>query len=101
LCAALLCLFFSSGLNKTQFENVLEVSKFINSKNRYPKNFDECAKVLLDACEDSVTYDKKWFCNTCKIFVSLQKQHQRSCLICQKRFAYDDYSVKRFFRSFN
>jgi hypothetical protein len=71
---------------------VLEVSKFINSKNRYPKSFDECAKVLLDACEDSVT------CNTCKVFVSLQKQHQRSCLVCQKRFAYDDYSVKKFFR---
>ena len=37
LCAALLCLFFSSGLNKTQFENILEVFKFINGKNHYPK----------------------------------------------------------------
>ena len=84
LCAALLCLYFSSGLNKTQFEKVLELSSLF-SDLKFPKNFKDCSQVLLNMCNDSVAYEKNWFCGFCKVFVELQRQHQRTCLSCAKK----------------
>ena len=81
LCAAFLCLFYSSGINKTQLEKVLQLSSLLNDQ-KMPKSFLECSKVLLDKMEDCVKYEKKWFCSRCKKFFILDRQHQRTCAIC-------------------
>jgi hypothetical protein len=84
LCAAYLCLFYSGGLNKTQLEKILELNNLIFTDKILPKSFNDCAKELLNKMEDTINYNKKWYCRSCKIFINLDKPSQRTCHICSK-----------------
>jgi hypothetical protein len=87
LCATFLCLFYSSGINKTQLEICLDLMKIRNviTYKQIPKSFSECSKVILDKMGDSVDYEKQWYCCTCKKFIVLESQHQRTCKTCSNK----------------
>ena len=65
ICAALLCLYFSAHLNKTQFAKILEFSA-VTSQNIFPKSFNECSNVLLNLFDEKIEREKKWYCTSCK-----------------------------------
>ena len=48
LCALFLCLFYCSGINKTQLEICLDLMKITNviTDKKIPKSFSECSKVV-------------------------------------------------------
>ena len=69
LCAALLCLFFFGKFNQSQFM----ISTF-----EVQKTFNDLAKVILDKCDDSIKYDKNYFCSNC----GLIKEKIRDCDEC-------------------
>jgi hypothetical protein len=86
LCAAFICLYFSAGLNKSQFAKVLEFSS-ITTSEKIPKSFNECTNTLLTKFGEKIIIDKNWYCSKCKDFVILKDQYQRTCLICGNSLA--------------
>jgi hypothetical protein len=81
LCAALLCLFFSASLNKTQFAKILEFTA-ITSNTLVPKSFNECVNAISKMHDNKTTINKTWYCTSCKDFIILRTQYQRFCIVC-------------------
>ena len=81
MCAALLCLFFSASLNKTQFAKILEFTA-ITSNTLVPKSFNECITAILKKYDKKTTFNKSWYCTSCKDFIILRTQYQRLCIVC-------------------
>jgi hypothetical protein len=81
LCAALLCLFFSASLNKTQFAKILEFTA-MTSNTLVPKSFNECVNAISKMYVNKTTINKTWYCTSCKNFIILRTQYQRLCIVC-------------------
>ena len=81
LCAALLCLFFSAGLNKTQFAKILEFTA-LTSNTFIPKSFNECVNTISKKLDGNTLLNKSWYCTSCKRFIILVNQYQRLCIVC-------------------
>ena len=81
LCAALLCLFFSASLNKTQFAKILEFTA-MTSNTLVPKSFNECVNAISKMYDNKTTINKTWYCTSCKDFIILRTQYQRLCIVC-------------------
>ena len=75
--AALICLFFATNMNKTQFNITLDlVSKL--SHIILPKSFNACADLLMKTCNQKLNaFQKELFCNNCESIKS--KEMGRIC----------------------
>jgi hypothetical protein len=83
--AILLTLFYETKMNQTSFASILETIKlFTNTK--LPKSFNSCATKLLNIFGEKIEYSKLWYCVSCKKFVVLRNQYDRSCKTCLTRY---------------
>jgi hypothetical protein len=68
LCATIICLYLSTGFNKTQLDKVLELSS-ITSSHIIPKSFNECTNTLFKKFDEKIIIDKHWYCSQSEDFV--------------------------------
>jgi len=83
---------------------VLKLMNILIDK-KLPKNFDELSKLILNKNNDKITYRKKWYCPTCKIYEDKDSSNEedesqindrfekknradRMCKLCRERFLF-------------
>ena len=105
---ALLAAFFSGKMTQYAMTLVLKLMNILIDK-KLPKNFDELSKLILNKNNDKITYRKKWYCPTCKIYVKIDEDKDssnekdesqindrfekknradRMCKLCRERFLF-------------
>jgi hypothetical protein len=83
-CAILLTAFFEGKMTQASFKTFLKAINCFTSLDT-PTTFDGVANILLRHEDQKIIFNKKLFCNRCKVFQEIQNRFERNCSICDER----------------
>lgn len=85
--AALLSLFYSGKLTQSAFKLACQCFSLLNRdlENLIPKNYDQCADILLKTCDEQINFTKTMYCRFCSTIIVDFDKSLRLCKICCNR----------------
>ena len=82
---SLIAMFFSTNLTQSSFKTVIELFEIITNQ-KLPNTFDKLNKNLGGLAKDSFSYEKEYYCPSCKKIVVKNSSNQRRCQMCDTRY---------------
>ena len=95
LAIAILVVFFNTNLTQKALEDILSLMNFTTGYD-LPKTFNQLSKFIMNAVDDEIKYDKKWYCEVCvKVYEKFEDRFKRKCTVCDSRLSmYFHFSIK-------